>query len=113
MSSYDADKITHIVTETSARQTLRALSLKSLDQIPMNIPTVTWDWINKGLPSGMEFMSAAFPSRIEASPDYFEKKNRLGQKRTKVAVMNPADEDYSRIEYAVLQLVQGIWLIKH
>ncbi|KAF8841652.1 hypothetical protein BDN67DRAFT_900977 [Paxillus ammoniavirescens] len=45
---YDPAIVTHIVTDTTARPTLRALSLKSLSEIPNHIPTVTWNWVISG-----------------------------------------------------------------
>ena len=45
---YDPAIVTHIVTDAGVRHTLRALSLKSLSDIPDNIPTVTWDWVVSG-----------------------------------------------------------------
>ncbi|KAI6046636.1 hypothetical protein EDC04DRAFT_1485895 [Pisolithus marmoratus] len=93
---YDPAVVTHIVTDTGPRITLRALSLKSLSEIPDHIPTVTWSWVLSGYgratgngKSNMnkkgkgkakdvddrdedkqlldfEFMHAAFPERIDA-----------------------------------------------
>lgn len=40
--------MTHIVTDAGVRNTLKALSLKSLSDIPDTIPTVTWDWVVSG-----------------------------------------------------------------
>ncbi|KAG6374231.1 hypothetical protein JVT61DRAFT_4890 [Boletus reticuloceps] len=45
---YDPAIVTHIVTDAAVRHTLKALSLKSLSDIPENIPTVTWDWVVSG-----------------------------------------------------------------
>lgn len=45
---YDPTIVTHIVTDAGVRHTLKALSLKSLSEIPDNIPTVTWDWVVSG-----------------------------------------------------------------
>lgn len=90
---YDSTIVTHIVTDAGVRVTLRALSLKSLSEIPNHIPTVRWSWIlsgyrRKGKPNqatgvqgktkatarcddghqglDFEFLHAAFPGRIEA-----------------------------------------------
>ncbi|KIJ61681.1 hypothetical protein HYDPIDRAFT_42398 [Hydnomerulius pinastri MD-312] len=46
--TYDSTIVTHIVTDASARPTLRALSLRSLSEIPDHIPTVTWNWVISG-----------------------------------------------------------------
>ncbi|KAI9459348.1 hypothetical protein HD554DRAFT_2206999 [Boletus coccyginus] len=45
---YDPATVTHIVTDAGVRNTLKALSLKSLSDIPDTIPTVTWDWVISG-----------------------------------------------------------------
>ncbi|KAH0833829.1 hypothetical protein J3R83DRAFT_10993 [Lanmaoa asiatica] len=86
---YDPAIVTHIVTDAGVRHTLQALSLKSLSDIPDDIPTVTWDWVVSGygrarkrkskLVSGdddggnedddsldFEFMHAAFSERLDA-----------------------------------------------
>ncbi|KAG6331664.1 hypothetical protein ID866_7425 [Astraeus odoratus] len=42
---YDPNIVTHIVTEAGRQSTVRALSLKSLSEIPDHIPTVTWSWV--------------------------------------------------------------------
>lgn len=66
---------THIVTEANQKMTLRALGLKSLSEIPLEIPTVKWSWVISGNPipkekdkrqMDYEFMHAAFPSRMDA-----------------------------------------------
>ncbi|KAG2363625.1 hypothetical protein BDR07DRAFT_1450633 [Suillus spraguei] len=46
--SYDPTTVTHIVTDATTRPTLKALGLKSLKEIPDNIPTVTWNWVISG-----------------------------------------------------------------
>ncbi|KAG2031986.1 hypothetical protein BDR03DRAFT_874841 [Suillus americanus] len=46
--SYDSTTVTHIVTDARTRPTLKALGLKSLKEIPDNIPTVTWSWVISG-----------------------------------------------------------------
>ncbi|KAG1742603.1 hypothetical protein EDD22DRAFT_786565 [Suillus occidentalis] len=46
--SYDPTTVTHIVTDATTRPTLKALGLKSLKEIPNNIPTVTWSWVISG-----------------------------------------------------------------
>ncbi|KAG2151079.1 uncharacterized protein EDB93DRAFT_1083633 [Suillus bovinus] len=45
---YDPTTVTHIVTDATTRPTLKALGLKSLKEIPDNIPTVTWSWVISG-----------------------------------------------------------------
>lgn len=46
--SYDPTTVTQIVTDATTRPTLKALGLKSLKEIPNNIPTVTWSWVISG-----------------------------------------------------------------
>lgn len=45
---YSPEKVTHILTDTSIVTTLRVLSIKSLKDVPRNIPIVTWSWITEG-----------------------------------------------------------------
>lgn len=97
---YDPAIVTHIVTDAGVRHTLQALSLKSLSDIPDDIPTVTWDWVVSGYgrarkrksklssedgDSGdesdlldFEFMHAAFSERIDAGCN---RKNIRGSKQ--------------------------------
>lgn len=49
LPTYDASLVTHIVTDAQRRPTLRALGLRSLDDIPNHVPTVTWGWVISGL----------------------------------------------------------------
>ncbi|KAH9985908.1 hypothetical protein BJV77DRAFT_1071204 [Russula vinacea] len=75
LSHFDPATATHIVTEANEKNTLRALGLKSLSEIPLEIPTVYWSWVISGkqIPGekdkqqmDYEFMHAAFPSRMDA-----------------------------------------------
>jgi hypothetical protein len=75
LPKFDPAKATHIVTETNEKNTLRALGLKTLSEIPLEIPTVYWSWVISGKPvpgekdkrqMDYEFMHAAFPSRMDA-----------------------------------------------
>lgn len=70
--TYDPSTVTHIVCESFITEggALKALGLKSLEEIPDHIPTVLWDWIttaNHGK-LAIEFLHAAFSSRIHACP---------------------------------------------
>ncbi|OCH87702.1 hypothetical protein OBBRIDRAFT_837179 [Obba rivulosa] len=47
--SYDPTQITHIVTDAAKRPFLRTLGLRSLNEIPEDIPVVKWSWIVSGL----------------------------------------------------------------
>ena len=75
LPKFDPATATHIVTEANEKNTLRALGLKSLSEIPQEIPTVYWSWVISGkqIPGekdkqqmDYEFMHAAFPSRMDA-----------------------------------------------
>jgi hypothetical protein len=75
LPKFDPETATHIVTETNEKNTLRALGLKTLSEIPLEIPTVYWSWVisGKSIPGekdkrqmDYEFMHAAFPSRMDA-----------------------------------------------
>lgn len=79
MPEYDPAVTTHIVTDAPKQPLLRVLGLKSLAQIPHNIPTVKWTWVLSALSLGKNlsqsevdkalgepFMHAAFPERIDA-----------------------------------------------
>jgi hypothetical protein len=75
LPKFDPATATHIVTETNEKNTLRALGLKTLSEIPLEIPTVYWSWVisGKSIPGekdkqqmDYEFMHAAFPSRVDA-----------------------------------------------
>ncbi|KAI0252301.1 hypothetical protein BJV78DRAFT_1204329 [Lactifluus subvellereus] len=75
LPTFDPTTATHIVTETNEKNTLRALGLKNLSDIPLEIPTVKWNWVISGKPipgekdkqqMDYEFMHAAFSSRMDA-----------------------------------------------
>ncbi|EJD04833.1 Nucleotidyltransferase [Fomitiporia mediterranea MF3/22] len=97
--TYDPNVITHIVTEGNARVTLKALGLKSLGQIPLHIPTLTWKWVSEGTPDSPEFWFAAFSERIDASsdktPDRLRDNRRTEPEPPPTA---PVDQEFSRIE---------------
>ncbi|KAI9454645.1 hypothetical protein BJY52DRAFT_712129 [Lactarius psammicola] len=89
LPTFDPAMATHVVTETSQNMTLRALGLKSLSEIPLEIPTVKWSWVISGMPiSGekdkrqmdYEFMHAAFPSRMDAGRSFTGSTSREKQK---------------------------------
>ncbi|KAI6113449.1 hypothetical protein EDD16DRAFT_1484052 [Pisolithus croceorrhizus] len=118
---YDPAIITHIVTDTGPRITLRALSLKSLSEIPDHIPTVTWSWILSGYGRatngnrktndyeeeqflGFEFMHAAFPERIDAGREWNKRTGRKDKQRQRqgarfpdVGPSNDINDELSRI----------------
>ena len=73
---FDASTVTHIVTDAQKGPTLRALGLKSLDNIPDHIPTVKWSWVVSCIGAtlgnvadagpGEIWLHAAFSERIDA-----------------------------------------------
>ncbi|KAI9435731.1 hypothetical protein H4582DRAFT_1968310 [Lactarius indigo] len=87
---FDPVTATHVVTETSQKMTLRALGLKSLSEIPLEIPTVKWSWVISGKPvpgekdrrqMDYEFMHAAFPSRMDAGRSFAESSKSRGKRK--------------------------------
>ena len=84
MPEFDPQVATHIITDTSALPTLRALGVKNLKDIPDHIPTVRWSWIlsvlgKQGLSQveienklGDTWLHAAFSERMDAG--YQQKK---------------------------------------
>ena len=64
--AYDPLQVSHIVTDASEKITLKSLGLKSLDEIPSHIPTLKWEWVSSANGKGLEFMYAAFGSRMDA-----------------------------------------------
>ncbi|KJA24901.1 hypothetical protein HYPSUDRAFT_183221 [Hypholoma sublateritium FD-334 SS-4] len=99
MPEYDPAVTTHIVTDAHRQPLLRVLGLKSLTQIPHNIPTVKWTWVRSALalPNnlsqgevdtalGEPFMHAAYHERIDAGcaprierPFKFKSKERTAE----------------------------------
>ncbi|PCH43258.1 hypothetical protein WOLCODRAFT_132716 [Wolfiporia cocos MD-104 SS10] len=86
---YDPAQMTHIVTDASAPVLLRALGLRSLEEIPKHIPTVTWDWVlsvrrpsesgketaanaehGENAQTDYEIMHAAYKQRIDAGMSF-------------------------------------------
>lgn len=119
--SYDPTTVTHIVTDATTRPTLKALGLKSLKEIPDNIPTVTWSWVisgygrlgyklrgkhdeeandTKGKANAIdddeslldfEFLHAAFPQRIHAGRSW-QKRGQGNLVQTKAQVTASTDD---------------------
>lgn len=119
--SYDPTTVTHIVTDATTRPTLKALGLKSLKEIPDNIPTVTWSWVisgygrsgyklrgkhdeeandTKGKANAIdddeslldfEFLHAAFPQRIHAGRSW-QKRGQVNLVQTKAQVTASTDD---------------------
>ncbi|KAF8339275.1 DNA polymerase lambda [Amanita rubescens] len=70
---FDPTVVTHIVTDAQVHPTIRALGLKTLDDIPDHIPTVKWGWIDVSAAQGTSeikldevWLHAAFSKRINA-----------------------------------------------
>ncbi|KAI5983896.1 hypothetical protein EDD15DRAFT_2178117 [Pisolithus albus] len=127
---YDPATVTHIVTDTGPRITLRALSLKSLSEIPDHIPTVTWSWVLSGYGRAtnsngkgkekaqdvddcqeeqlldFEFMHAAFPERIDAGRQWNKRKDKQGKRQaSRFPNASPSadvNDEFSRISEAVV-----------
>ncbi|KAJ7224647.1 DNA polymerase lambda [Mycena pura] len=63
---FDAERVTHVVSEAAMHATLRALSVTRLSQLPEHVPVVRWDWVVTGFSGklGPLFEYAAFSQRI-------------------------------------------------
>ena len=81
---FDPAVVTHIVTDAGAGPTARALGLRSLSDIPQEIPTLTWKWVNFRTTekdasgnlvhnTGPEFLFAAFQERVGAGRGWARK----------------------------------------
>ncbi|ETW80061.1 hypothetical protein HETIRDRAFT_453055 [Heterobasidion irregulare TC 32-1] len=81
---FDPAVVTHIVTDAGAGPTARALGLRSLSDIPQEIPTLTWKWVNFRTAekdasgnlvhnTGPEFLFAAFQERVGAGRGWARK----------------------------------------
>jgi DNA polymerase lambda len=100
--TFDATTATHIVTETNENHTLRALGLKRLSEIPLEIPTVKWSWVISGKPIAgerdrqqmdYEFMHAAFPSRMDAGRALTTDRDRgRGKQKLDISAVQRRDE---------------------
>lgn len=102
--TYDPNAVAHIVTDVkNRRQVLKALGLKSIDEIPMHIPTVSWDWVTSGNKGTLdkEFMHGVFSERLDADPNkapsLHEARSDWKPVTTHRPSVLPADE-FSRIE---------------
>ncbi|THH03700.1 hypothetical protein EW145_g6078 [Phellinidium pouzarii] len=101
--TYDPNIVTHIVTSADKKTTSKALGLKSIEDIPMHIPTVTWEWVLSGNKGALdyEFMHAAFPSRIHADPSkatFHQTRKGKGKVLAAPHSINPVEEEFSHIE---------------
>lgn len=47
-AKYDPSTVTHIVTEARSKTTAEKLGIKHIDEIPLQIPTVKWSWLEAG-----------------------------------------------------------------
>lgn len=116
LPTFDPATATHVVTETSQKMTLRALGLKSLSDIPLEIPTVKWNWVISGKPiSGekdkrqmdYEFMHAAFPSRMDAGRPFTGNNGGGKQKVGNQAAVTSAREP-DNAAYVAFSVAYGI-----
>ena len=97
--TFDPGRVTHIVTETSAKKTLAALGLDALKDIPQYIPTVLWSWIVSGNRGQLAytFLHAAFASRVEAGSNQLTVRVKDKGKQKAQLQTTTADADMSRI----------------
>jgi predicted secreted hydrolase len=103
LPKFDPATATHIVTETNEKNTLRALGLKTLSEIPLEVPTVYWNWVISGKPipgekdkqqMDYEFMHAAFPTRVDAGRPLVGKgkgKQKLAVSTGQASVLHPGE----------------------
>ncbi|KAF8498194.1 hypothetical protein F5888DRAFT_229651 [Russula emetica] len=103
LPKFDPASATHIVTEANEKNTLRALGLKTLSEIPLEIPTVYWSWVISGKPipgekdkqqMDYEFLHAAFPSRVDAGRPLAGKgkgKQKLAVSAGQAGVLQPGE----------------------
>ena len=96
---FDPGKVTHIVTETSRSNTLKALGLKSLKEIPDSIPTVMWSWVSSGNKGSFDspFLHAAFASRIDAGLSELTSRAKDKGRQKAIPLISAADVDMSLI----------------
>ncbi|GLB44450.1 putative DNA polymerase beta palm [Lyophyllum shimeji] len=107
---YDASVVTHIVTDAPKRPTLRALGLKSLEEIPDHIPTVQWNWIVTAIgrppdltPEGLKvrmdatWQWAAFRERFDAGVEPPPPTGVNGNGKGKAKARAPEAVEFSRI----------------
>ena len=118
LPKFDPATATHIVTEANEKNTLRALGLKTLSEIPLEIPTVYWSWVISGKPipgekdkqnMDYEFMHAAFPSRVDAGRSFASKgkgKQKLTVSAGQASVLQPGKTScvvvYHQISYMLI-----------
>ena len=123
LPKFDPATATHIVTETNEKNTLRALGLKTLSEIPLEIPTVYWSWVISGKPipgekdkqqMDYEFMHAAFPSRVDAGrplPGKGIGKQKLAASAGQASVLRPGET--SCVIFTVSHPPSPDWLYAH
>ncbi|OSX58463.1 hypothetical protein POSPLADRAFT_1153086, partial [Postia placenta MAD-698-R-SB12] len=66
---YDPDEVTHISTNAHKNIFLERMGMKSLDEIPDRIPTVTWDWVVSGFDRPQATDADAESKKQEESED--------------------------------------------
>ncbi|KAK2460439.1 hypothetical protein APHAL10511_007604 [Amanita phalloides] len=97
---FDPALVTHIVTDAQIHPTLRALGLKTLDNIPDRIPTVKWSWIASGIGKSRDtldgdvtldkiWLHAAFSKRFDAgSPRVMPSSSKTRMKDKSIDISN-------------------------
>ena len=106
---YDPNTVTHIITDTNVKITLKALGLKSLDEIPFHIPTLRWTWISNRSDHHL-FLHAAFAKRIDCGPEEVYPVPKRKKKDTRQA---QDDWEFSRIEFVVNSSCLDYWYLFH
>lgn len=92
---------------------LKAVGLKSLDEIPMHIPTVSWNWITSGNKGTLdiEFMHGVFSERLNAEPRRLpvlhDARTDLRSVTARRPPALPADE-VSRIEWVKPEMITAL-----
>ena len=122
LPKFDPATATHIVTETNEKITLRALGLKALSEVPLEIPTVYWSWVISGktIPGekdkqqmDYEFMHAAFPSRVDAGRPLAGKgkgKQKLAVRAGQAGVLHPGETSCVILYYQVSYMLTVSWV---
>lgn len=105
LPKFDIRLVTHIVTENRATKgsMLRVAHLKSLDEIPIHIPIVKWDWVETSARVGrlvpcMEF--PVFSNRVpivDGSVEWVTSKAEWAAKMREAGEEVDRSADFSRI----------------
>jgi hypothetical protein len=109
---FDLARVTHIVTDNRATRgpTLRALGIASLNQVPLHIPIVKWDWVEMSARAGrmmpcMEY--PIFPGRVpivEGGPEWVASKAEWAARMREAGELIDATGDVSRISCVTMNI---------